>query len=355
MNSHTDDKNNDSQPSPSKRQRRDQPISDSNAAQALRALWCETLRLEYLRQHYEDQNASSFSSLNPASASSVPKRSSAESPKSVVRQPVTPALNVCYPYGSVSSPQQQKQRILLHHFHNSRSSQRLLTPSGQVSISEPRPQIQVPPRGIGPIRLPNHNDVLCGRGGRGDRTNTHEGNIQFRQLVRSRKALYFSKLSQKLEKTHITAQIVHYIRYELEPSGRFLKADPDGRWYDIGDQKAMQKVGLTIRKLREDAAEDDTDDPTDATGPYPPAEVQGMVSGGTNNHEPSPVSTAVSGRGGSKAGGMCTISLHLHKRLSRCRYLVSRKGYTHYRFNSSHIEKITSDYEKYFNCKQSLY
>jgi hypothetical protein len=35
----------------------------------------------------------------------------------------------------------------------------------KISKAQPRPQIHVPPRAFGPVYNPNHNDVLCGRGG----------------------------------------------------------------------------------------------------------------------------------------------------------------------------------------------
>lgn len=37
---------------------------------------------------------------------------------------------------------------------------------GKKSKAQPRPQVQIPPKGIGPVTEPNQNDVLCGRGGR---------------------------------------------------------------------------------------------------------------------------------------------------------------------------------------------
>jgi hypothetical protein len=37
-----------------------------------------------------------------------------------------------------------------------------VTPSGRKSTAQPRPKVQIPPRGIGPIAEPNPNDVLCG-------------------------------------------------------------------------------------------------------------------------------------------------------------------------------------------------
>ena len=52
------------------------------------------------------------------------------------------------------------------------------------STAQPRPQLHVPPRGIGPIVDPNQNDVLCGRGGR---INSHAGNIRFRDIISANK------------------------------------------------------------------------------------------------------------------------------------------------------------------------
>jgi hypothetical protein len=119
------------------------------------------------------------------------------------------------------------------------------------STAQPRPSIQIPPRGIGPVYDVNENDVLSGRGGR---INAHKGNVQFRDLVISRKADYLSKATKKLEKAHIAANLVHYIR-GLNPSGRFLKEDADGSWYDIGDAKAIKKVGQALREDAQDIRE----------------------------------------------------------------------------------------------------
>ena len=125
------------------------------------------------------------------------------------------------------------------------------------STAQPRPKIAVPPGGIGPIRDPNVNDVLSGRGGR---INAHVGNVQFREIVAEQKKIYLAKDTKKLEKAHIAADIVYYIR-RMDPPGRFLKEDASGAWWDIGDQKAIKKVG---QALREDAPE--IRDPDDLDG-----------------------------------------------------------------------------------------
>lgn len=121
--------------------------------------------------------------------------------------------------------------------------------AGRKSTAQPRPVLTVPPGGIGPIADPNENDVLCGRGGR---INSHSGNVQFRDVILSRKKVYLAPTTKKLEKAHIAASVVNDIR-SMHPPGRFLKEDSkSGMWFDIGDAKAIKKTG---QALREDAPE----------------------------------------------------------------------------------------------------
>lgn len=79
------------------------------------------------------------------------------------------------------------------------------TGSNRKSTAQPRPALQIPPKGIGPIADPNANDVLCGRGGR---INSHTGNIQFRDMIQAQKKEYLAESTKKLEKAHIAAKIV---------------------------------------------------------------------------------------------------------------------------------------------------
>lgn len=66
-------------------------------------------------------------------------------------------------------------------------------------------------------------------------------------MVLSKRDSYLDDKTKKLEKAHIAAQIVYMIR-AMNPPGRFLKEDPDGSWWDIGDQKAIKKVGQALRE-----------------------------------------------------------------------------------------------------------
>jgi len=130
---------------------------------------------------------------------------------------------------------------------NDTSDNKTSTTPTRKSTAQPRPVVNIPPRGIGPIADPNVNDVLCGRGGR---INSHTGNIQFRDIIHSKKKDYLAPKTKKLEKAHIAAGIVNGIR-TMDPSGRFLKEEKGtGMWYDIGDAKAIKKTG---QALREDA------------------------------------------------------------------------------------------------------
>ncbi|KAL7471729.1 hypothetical protein ACHAXS_012017 [Conticribra weissflogii] len=107
----------------------------------------------------------------------------------------------------------------------------------------PRPEI--PPGHGGPVRNPNSNDVLSGRGGR---INSHSGNVRFREMVESLKREYLDPRTKKLEKARIAARLVATIRHS-EPPGRFLKEDPHtGLWIEIGDERAWKKAGQALRE-----------------------------------------------------------------------------------------------------------
>ena len=86
--------------------------------------------------------------------------------------------------------------------------------------------------------------VLCGRGGL---INGSPGNIQFRDIVASRKKEYNAKSTKRNEKAHLAATIVRQIR-NLNPPGRFLREDTNGMWFDIGDAKAIRKTGQALRE-----------------------------------------------------------------------------------------------------------
>ena len=92
----------------------------------------------------------------------------------------------------------------------------------------------------------NKHDVLCGRGGV---SNTHAGNVSYREMVNRYKSKY--RAATKKQKPLIAKEIVENIR-NLEPPGRFLKKVKDHVGYEIiGDGEAVQKA---CQSLREGAA-----------------------------------------------------------------------------------------------------
>lgn len=94
------------------------------------------------------------------------------------------------------------------------------------------------------IQYYSGNDVLLGRGGR---TNTHGGNLQFRMLVSSNKRLYFSHRSRSMKRA-ISKSIVWAIRAQMPP-GRFLQQDSKGLWHDVGEAKAVEKTSQALREV----------------------------------------------------------------------------------------------------------
>ena len=90
--------------------------------------------------------------------------------------------------------------------------------------------------------VPHGNDILMGRGGK---NNQHVGNEQLRNICRGQRESY--RLSSKKGKSHISREIVAYVR-SMSPPGRFLKKDAlTGEWEDVGDDTAREKVSQVLR------------------------------------------------------------------------------------------------------------
>lgn len=84
-------------------------------------------------------------------------------------------------------------------------------------------------------------DVLLGRGGW---INSHPGNVFFRALVDEYRMEYAT--AGRGRKTSVAKKVVHLIRNN---HGRFLKKDEDDDlWFEVGDQKAIEKTGQTLRE-----------------------------------------------------------------------------------------------------------
>ena len=62
----------------------------------------------------------------------------------------------------------------------------------------------------------------------------------------------YVKSTTKLEKTQVIATVIDKVRND-SPGGGFVKKDfYSGRWYEIGNEKARDKVGHAIRKAAEE-------------------------------------------------------------------------------------------------------
>jgi len=92
-------------------------------------------------------------------------------------------------------------------------------------------------------------DVVCGWARQHHR---HAGNQRFRQVVEWTAPKYV-EAKTKVDKTQVIASVVQRIRRE-SPGGGFVKRDfHSGRWYEIGDDKARDKVGHAIRRVIDEA------------------------------------------------------------------------------------------------------
>jgi len=88
------------------------------------------------------------------------------------------------------------------------------------------------------------NDILLGRG---SKSNTHPGNIRYREYIEGQKHYYHSLQKKKLEKTKCTISVVQYIQ---EYGGRFLKFDDKvHQYYVLSDTKKIrEKVAQALRE-----------------------------------------------------------------------------------------------------------
>eukprot|EP00934_Nitzschia_sp_Nitz4_P005686 Nitzschia sp. Nitz4//scaffold2_size372955//170467//171643//NITZ4_000420-RA/size372955-snap-gene-0.80-mRNA-1//-1//CDS//3329546769//5676//frame0 len=91
---------------------------------------------------------------------------------------------------------------------------------------------------------PTDEDIICGRA----RENYHHGgNKNFRDLIQNNVGPYIAAKT-KLEKSEAIAEIVDKVR-RRRPLGGFIKRDPSsGRWFQIKESEARDKVGHAIRK-----------------------------------------------------------------------------------------------------------
>ena len=87
--------------------------------------------------------------------------------------------------------------------------------------------------------------------GRGGGTNPHPGNVRLRETVNKHRYLY--NQAKTGDKIQVTRMIVSALR-QANPPSRFLCRNEETRlwWEDVGDKRAVEKVGQLIRKNGED-------------------------------------------------------------------------------------------------------
>ena len=112
----------------------------------------------------------------------------------------------------------------------------------QSSKSESASKIEAERKQLDPDFSPGKYDVICSRG---KFAALHAGNVRFRKLIQQQKPDY-AKATNKLEKSIIVSKIVDSVR-EFTPNGGFVKKFEDGRWYEVGDSVAREKIGQSLR------------------------------------------------------------------------------------------------------------
>ena len=90
---------------------------------------------------------------------------------------------------------------------------------------------------------PSDLDVICARG---KLIYDHEGNRRFRELVKHHLPTY-SECVTKMQKTRLVSHIIETVR-RRSPEGGFVK-NVKGQWYEVGDRRAKEKTGQTMRDL----------------------------------------------------------------------------------------------------------
>lgn len=87
---------------------------------------------------------------------------------------------------------------------------------------------------------PSSSDIICGRG---TQTHTHIGNKQFRATIAMNVERY-AQAETKIAKSLVVLCVVN----EIRKTSAFVKKDgKTGKWLELGDQFAKEKVGHALR------------------------------------------------------------------------------------------------------------
>jgi len=92
--------------------------------------------------------------------------------------------------------------------------------------------------------IPKDEDIICSWA---RQNHSHPGNEKFRIMINEYAPTYLN-VSTKYQKSEVIAKIVAEVRSK-SPGGGFVKKDfYSNRWFEVGDEKARDKVGHAIRK-----------------------------------------------------------------------------------------------------------
>ena len=91
---------------------------------------------------------------------------------------------------------------------------------------------------------PGPFDVICARG---KEAKNHPGNIRFRGMVEKAVSRY-ANASNRYEKSIVVSTIIETVRKESCGGGFVKRNEHDGRWYEVGDTLAREKVGQWLRE-----------------------------------------------------------------------------------------------------------
>eukprot|EP00542_Grammatophora_oceanica_P012177 CAMPEP_0194032924 /NCGR_PEP_ID=MMETSP0009_2-20130614/5762_1 /TAXON_ID=210454 /ORGANISM="Grammatophora oceanica, Strain CCMP 410" /LENGTH=244 /DNA_ID=CAMNT_0038673505 /DNA_START=50 /DNA_END=784 /DNA_ORIENTATION=+ len=92
---------------------------------------------------------------------------------------------------------------------------------------------------------PSKSAVISGKG---KACFNNPGNVKFREIIRKTLPSY-RKMSSKMEKTCVLSSIVENIKSSCADGIGFIRKDSgDGRWYELSDDAAREKVGFTLRQ-----------------------------------------------------------------------------------------------------------
>lgn len=96
---------------------------------------------------------------------------------------------------------------------------------------------------LAPEYTPGEFDVICARG---KQAKNHSGNVRYRRIIVEKMKIY-DEAPTKLEKTVIVSEILDSVR-TVSPNGGFIKKF-DGRWFEVGDHIAREKIGQSLRDM----------------------------------------------------------------------------------------------------------